>query len=313
MFHVEHSILYERSSIMEINIFQVDAFSSKPFGGNPAVVVPNSKWIREKDMQKIANEMNVSETAFVHQLADNSFKVRYFTPVCEVDLCGHATIATFFTMANMGYIKPIANGIKEVTLVANIGKLPIEICYENGEVSSIIMQQDKPKSLGIVRDLDEVLETLNINRSQIGCLNEFLEPEIITTGLPDVILPIKDKSVLDNLDIDFCMLGNISKRLNVTGVHAFYLPDRNSEIVYARNFAPLVGINEEAATGTASGALIYYLKKNKLIDSNRITSLQGQSLNRPSEIYCYIEEVDDCFRVKVGGNANIVMEGILKF
>jgi PhzF family phenazine biosynthesis protein len=109
------------------------------------------------------------------------------------------------------------------------------------------------------------------------------------------------------------MLGNISKRLNVTGVHAFYLPDRNSEIVYARNFAPLVGINEEAATGTASGALIYYLKKNKLIDSNRITSLQGQSLNRPSEIYCYIEEVDDCFRVKVGGNANIVMEGILKF
>ena len=298
---------------MEVNIFQVDAFSSGPFGGNPAIVVPTSKWIKEKDMQKIANEMNVSETAFVHQLADNTFKVRYFTPVCEIDLCGHATIATFYTMANMGYIKPIPNGIKEVTLVTNIGKLPIEICYKNGEVASIIMQQDKPRSLGEVKNLDELLKVLGVKRNQLGFLDDYMEPEIISNGVPDILLPLRDKETLDNLDVDFCELANVSKKYNVTGVHVFHLPEKNSSIVYARNFAPLVGINEEAATGTASGALIYFLRKNNLIESNRITSIQGYSLNRASEIHCFIEENANSYRIKVGGNANIVMEGILKF
>lgn len=298
---------------MEINIFQVDAFSSKSFGGNPAGVVPNAKNLNTSDMQKIANEMNVSETAFVQQLDDNLFKVRFFTPICEVDLCGHATIATFYTMANKGYIKSIDNGIKRAELETNIGTFPIDINYKNGEPIYILMEQNSPKSFGYIEGIDGLLESMNLIKDQVGILDEYLEPEIISTGLPDIILPIKDKDVFDNLDIDFNKLSVVSKNHNVTGVHVFYLPEKNSKVVYVRNFAPLVGINEESATGTANGALIYYLKKNNLIIDNEIIALQGNSLNRPSEIYCFIEENGEGFKVKVGGNAKIVIEGIIKF
>ena len=83
---------------MEINIFQVDAFSKVPFGGNPAGVVTNAKKLNKEQMQKIANEMNLSETAFIRQMDESYFRIRYFTPLLEVDLCGHATIASIYTL-----------------------------------------------------------------------------------------------------------------------------------------------------------------------------------------------------------------------
>ncbi len=109
---------------MQINIFQVDAFTDKSFRGNPAGVVPDARLLTAEQMQKIANEMNLSETAFVIPVNDELFQVRFFTPICEVDLCGHATIATFFLLAKKGYIKSIQNGIKTV-----YQKLIVKRCF----------------------------------------------------------------------------------------------------------------------------------------------------------------------------------------
>jgi PhzF family phenazine biosynthesis protein len=298
---------------MEVNIFQVDAFSSRPFGGNPTVIVLDSKNIDEKGMQKIANEMNTMQTTFVNQLTDDIVKARFFSRVCEVDICGHGTIATFYTMADKGYIRPIDNGIKKVTLDTNIGKFNVELKYRFGEVEHIFMEQDRPKSYGFVEDIEEVLKAMNLNKSQIGINNIYYKPEIISTGSKSLLLAVNNKFTLDNISIDFCALKSVSEKLNIRSVHAFYLPKINSEEVYARNFSPIVGMDEEPATGTASGALIYYLKKNNLISSNEITSLQGESMNRPSKIYSFIEEDKDGYKVKVGGDAVIVMEGILKY
>ena len=116
---------------MEVNIFQVDAFTKEPFGGNPAGVITNSKGISTGQMQSISNEMNLSETAFVRQLDDCYFKIRYFTPLCEVDLCGHATIAAVHTLANKGYIKPIEKGGKIANIETGVGPLRVEIQFEN--------------------------------------------------------------------------------------------------------------------------------------------------------------------------------------
>lgn len=300
---------------MEINIFQVDAFSSKAFGGNPAGVVPNARKLNDKNMQKIANEMNLSETAFVFQRDDDLFKVRFFTPICEVDLCGHATIATFFTLAKMGYIKPLYEGTKRVFMDTRIGRFPIEIKYSNNEPEYVVMEQDTPKSLGRVKEqeLEQLLATMNLSLSDIGMEGKDIYPEIISTGLPDIMLPLRSKKILDNLKVDFCNLKEVSKALNVTGVHAFYIPEENSEKVFTRNFGPLVGIDEESATGTANGALIYYLKKNMLINTNEITAMQGEVLNRPSKIYCFIDNVNGDYKVKVGGHANITLNGIICF
>ena len=298
---------------MEINIFQVDTFTDTAFGGNPAAVVPNAVGLSEYDMQKIANEMNVSETAFVVQIDDSLYRVRYFTPISEVDLCGHGSIATFHTLALKGYIKPIENGIKVVTQLTKAGKLPLELHFLNGEIDWILMEQAPPKSLGTVDNLGAILESMSLRPDQLGIGDQLVIPEIISTGLPDIILPLKSKEDLDNLEIDYCNLRVCTSEINVIGVHAFYLPNPDSNIVYTRNFAPGVGIDEEAATGTSNGALIYFLKKNNLISGDSIISPQGHSLNRPSQIYCYIEEYKDSYKVKVGGKAKIVIDGIITF
>ncbi len=321
MFHVEHYLKtyyplipsIEEVYIMEVNIFQVDAFSSTPFGGNPTIVVPNAKWITSEDKQRIANEMNVSNTAFVHQLGDERFRVSFYTPRREVNFSGHGTIATFFAMAEMGYIKPIDNGIKTASMETNNGRLPIEISYKNMKVDKIIMELEGPKVINRILDISELHNITGINSSQIGNQNKYFDPEIIYTGLSYAIIPIKEKDILDNLHIDNCSLLEFCNQNDAKGLIAFYLPDSNSKVVYSRSFAPAMGIDEEPATGIASGALIYYLKKYKMIDSNSITSIQGLNLNRPSEVHCYIDEDNNEYKVKVGGNANIVLEGILKF
>lgn len=298
---------------MEVNIFQVDAFSSRPFGGNPTVVVPNAKRISNEDKQKIANEMNVSYTTFVQQLGDERFKVNFYTPRQEVNFSGHGTIATFYAMAEMGYIKPLNKGIKTAVMETNNGRLTIEISYDYSRVDKVILQLEGPDYIGSIKDIGPILQALNINESQVGFEALALAPELIYTGLTYIILGVKDKESLDKLDIDTCSLLDICKSHKATGLLAFYLPNKDSDLVYSRSFAPTMGMEEEPATGIANGALVYYLKKHKLIEKDSITSMQGHSLNRPSKIYCYIEEEANKSKVKVGGNANIILEGILKY
>ena len=173
------------------------------------------------------------------------------------------------------------------------------------------MEQATPKKIGSISDISPLIESMGININEVGVSDDIIYPEIISTGLPDIILPIKKKEVLDKLDIDMKTLAKISQDLGVTGVHAFHLPEINSSVVYTRNFAPLVGIDEEAATGTSNGALIYFLKKNNLIEDNNIISYQGQSMNRPSTIYCEIIEKNEKSVVKIGGNAKIVINGVI--
>lgn len=296
---------------MQLNIYQVDAFTDVAFGGNPAGVVPDATELSEVDMKNTAKEMNLSETAFIFPIGKDSFKVRFFTPMCEVDLCGHATIGSFYSLAKKGYITPIENGIKKVFQETRVGNLSVEIYYRGGEVYKVLMEQGEPKSLGNISEIDRLLDAFGLDEGDIGTSFKSAKPEIMSTGLSDIILPLKDKETLYELKVDFEALSKISDELGVTGVHAFYLPNSQSDVVYTRNFAPLVGINEEAATGTANGALLYYLKKNNLLEKDEITSIQGETMNRPSNIHCKIEKADNSYIVKVGGGARIVMEGIM--
>ncbi|MFA5577467.1 MAG: PhzF family phenazine biosynthesis protein [Tissierellaceae bacterium] len=296
---------------MEIMIYQVDAFSDRAFGGNPAAVVLSPRSLTSDMMQDIAKEMNLSETAFVIQFAKDSFWVRFFTPVCEVDLCGHATIATFYTLGKMGYIEGMVDGIKTVYQETRSGKLAVELEYRDGEIYKVFMEQARPKIIGGIGDLERLARVMGIRVEDIGIGRETIYPKIVSTGLPDIMLPIKDKEILDKMNVNMGELSKMSEELNIIGVHAFYLADRKSEIVYTRNFAPLVGINEEAATGTSNGALIYFLRQNNLIDKNRLISYQGQSMNRPSTIHCKLIEREGTTLVKVGGDAKIVLSGIM--
>lgn len=298
---------------MEVNIFQVDAFTNIPFGGNPAGVVTNSKGLKDEDMQRIANEMNLSETIFIRQLEDCYFMVRYFTPLCEVDLCGHATIAGIFTLAKKGYIKAIEKGTKKARIETRLGPLTIDISYSEYEPQYIVMEQDTPRIIGSVEDIGELSRAMGLSKDDIGIDGFDISPEIVSTGLPDIIMPVRNEESLKKISVDNQLLTDISNRLGVTGVHAFALDKDLEDEAVARNFAPAVGIPEEAATGTSNGALIYYLKSRGVLKGERLLVRQGQYMKRPSQIACFITGNDDRLRVKVGGSAAIVLEGIMKF
>lgn len=296
---------------MEVIIFQVDAFTDKAFRGNPAGVIPDARGLTEEDMKKIAMEMNLSETAFIFPRNKKSYDVKFYTPKCEVDLCGHATIAAFYTLAHKGYIEGIEDGIVEVVQNTKAGSLPVEIYFKDGQVDKVMMQQGEPKSIGPISCESDVLEALGLESSDIGLSWIDLRPEIITTGLPDLIVPVKDSNKLKKLTVDFEKIARVSNDLGVVGIHVFTMNNLAGEEIECRNFAPAVGINEESATGTANGALLYYLKKNNSLESNCIEVYQGEMLNRPSKINCCIVRDEDKDIIKVGGKAAIVLEGIM--
>lgn len=293
---------------MGINIFQVDAFSKKPFGGNAAGVIPDAKGMTEEKMQIVAREMNVPETAFIKKIEEDYYKVRFFTPEKEVEMCGHTTIGAFFILAEKRYISPIENGVKTVHQDTRVGKLPVYISYVDGEVNKVAMEQAPPKEFGPVKDLKELAKSLGIEIEEIGIEGLNVVPKIVSTGLKDIMLPVKSKEILDKIKVDNEHLSCLSKENDVIGVHVFYMPDIDGNVVFARNFAPRVGINEESATGTANGALIYLLKNDGILKGNNMIAYQGELMNRPSQIECEITEDN---KVMVGGQARMSIDGIL--
>lgn len=275
----------------------VDAFSPVPYGGNPAgVAVYEHALPSEAEMRSIAREIGYSETAFVLPLSKTRFLIRYFTPVEEVPLCGHATIGTFAYLLSIGMIADDSSLIAE-TKAGDIG-----VIIEN---SLIWLDMAKPKELKYLSDDDsnELLNCFGFDKPASSCFGA-LCPAISDTGLADIMLPLASQALLNGLKPDMARIAALSKRLCVTGVHAFVNAE---DAIHCRNFAPLYGIDEEAATGTSNGALTYYLYKNRLIEPDRINLfIQGEAMNRPSRIYSRLsmDETSDIL-IRIGGNGAV--------
>lgn len=279
----------------------VNAFTENLFGGNTAGVVLHDS-IAAATMHKIASELRFSETAFVKILDKKNFEIRYFTSVSEVDLCGHATIAAFEALKELNLLKDS----KSFSIMTKAGSLKVFI-----EKEDFFMEQAKPFLGDYIDDSDELASILGVDSSNIGdnCYN--LMPQIVSTGLKDIILPLKDSKNLQQINPNFERLSLYSKKHGVVGVHAFTL-DIHDHTALCRNFAPLYGIDEEAATGTSSGALTYYLFVNSIIPdkAEEISYLQGLSMGRPSIIKARIT-TDEKPRIYVGGRGRILSKGNL--
>ena len=274
--------------------FTVDAFTDMPFGGNPAGVLllgKNESFPEKSLMIKVAAELRYSETAFVQQNAPAEFTVRYFTPVEEVDLCGHATIASFCVLRDEGIV-PKGTVCMNHTLA---GDLEVIVGEE------VMMQMATPKVIDKEVDGEQLLKIMR------GTKNT-LQPQIVSTGLPDIIMPVGSIEELNCLKPDMDALASLSSQLQVVGVHAFALSE-DGYTAHVRNFAPLYGIDEEAATGTANAALTYYLYHNGVVQlGSRCSYLQGEAMQRPSVVST---EIRSNGTVYVGGNSCILVKGEL--
>ena len=220
---------------MSIPLYQVDAFTEKPFAGNPAAVCLLEPSISDELMQKIAAEMNLSETAFVQKISDNRYNLRWFSPMVEVDLCGHATLATAFVLFSENLVSK--NSVIEFATRSgilktawNAGKISMEFPYELEQPVEI--PADLEKALGA--------RAIYIGRNRM-----------------DYLVELESEMVVRNLQPDLNLLSQIETRgviVTARSHHAEY------DFV-SRMFGPRVGISEDPVTGSAHCCLGPYWSK----------------------------------------------------
>ena len=277
-----------------IEVTLVSSFTVNGKGGNPAGVVFNADKLSDAQKLKIAQTVGYSETAFVSNDDEVDFEVSFFTKTGEVDFCGHATLATFSTMYHKGiltagsYVQRTKAGILSVIIESN-GK--------------IVMEQQLPEKIDFF-SYQEISKVIGIESSILESTN--LPIEVISTGLPDVIIPVP-YGYLDEIEPDDELIADFCQKHKVVGFHVFELCEPESILTAScRNFAPLFGISEESATGSSSGALACYLTEHLALGSDYVFE-QGRAMNCTSIITASVKSDDSTIiNVKVGGYASSI-------
>ena len=271
----------------------VDAFTDKPFGGNPAgvVLLDGDVFPKESLMLQVAAELRYSETAFVRRYSEKEFTLRYFTPKAEVELCGHATIATFALLHH-------EVGVTGQCLChTKAGDLSIEVGPK------VMMQMATPNIVKTVEDTKEIYCALGLENNA-----PTLPVMIASTGLPDFMIPVDDVETLQHLHPDMNAISEITEKYNAVSFHVFAFDD-DGFTAHVRDFAPLFGVPEESATGTANAALTHYLQQNGCIPpTGDFSFLQGEAMGRPSVVATRVTADGIIY---VGGTAAIVAKGEL--
>ena len=279
-----------------VEVYVISAFSKEGRGGNRAGIVLDSRDLVPAKMMAIAKDLGYSETAFLMESNIADFKLRYFTPIEEVPLCGHATIAAFSILNSLGRL-----GKDAYTIETKAGTLNIRTEKDG----MIFMEQNRPT----------YFETLKPDIFA-GCLEDrFIDTalpiQIVSTGLKDIMLPVDSREHLERLNPNFTNMVRLCCDQDVVGIHAFALTDGAETTAICRNFAPRYGINEESATGTSSCALACYLCQHYQRQSQYIFE-QGFNLNSVSQLVVNIARQGSSIdTVHVGGYGHLVCKKML--
>jgi PhzF family phenazine biosynthesis protein len=294
-------------------IYQIDAFTKERFSGNPAGVVVNADGLTEIQMQQIAKELNNSETAFLFSPDDHDSDglIRYFTPKSEVPICGHATIAAM-------YAKAIEYNLDSCILryKTKVGTLPFEIIKENGDYQ-VIMTQGKFE-LSPTFDATTILQILSALGLDYDDTDERCPVQIASTGHSKVMIGIKSREKLNDLNPNYNSLTELSKQINCNGYFVFtFDSDDDNILTHGRMFAPAIGINEDPVTGNANGPLGGYLIQHKIVDFKdnlfEFNGKQGEKIERPGIINVSVGIENDLpSLIKIKGNATIVFKTEIK-
>jgi len=299
----------------KIRYHLVDVFTDKIFGGNQLAVVTNGRGLSTELMQSIAKEFNLSETTFVLPPADpaNDYRVRIFTPHSELPMAGHPTVGTSFILAREHMIE-LGGDEQTIRLEEGVGLIPVQLKFKDGQPDFIWMQQLLPQFGPRFEDVGAIAEMLSLPTEAI----ETRWPiEIISCGVPFLYVPLKSlsaaRAVRFRMDVWERVLGS-------TGVGAVFIFTTETELegssVHSRMFAPGLGVQEDPATGAASGPLGCYLTRYEVFrtsDRMEFTSEQGIEMGRTSIIKIVIEQEAGAIKsVRVGGQCRYVGEGYLE-
>ena len=259
---------------MKLTLYQIDAFTNKLFSGNPAAVIPLDKWIADDLMQKLGMENNLSETVFFVPSKKNvaDYEIRWFTPALEINLCGHATLASAYVLYNhLGFDKPeLKFDCKSGVLVIKREKDKLSMNFPAWKPTPF---PDYPKELITALGNPEIV---NISRSR------------------DVVIELKDEAAVRNCEPDFTLLKKIGEKVMITA------KGDKADFV-SRFFAPIAGIDEDPVTGSAHSQLIPYWAEK--LGKNKMHALQLSA--RGGELWCeFLGE-----RVTMAGQCVFFMKG----
>jgi trans-2,3-dihydro-3-hydroxyanthranilate isomerase len=310
---------------MKYRYYICDVFTERRFGGNQLAVLPKADGLSDHQMQQITREFNFSESTFVfHAKAGHTRHVRIFTPASEIPFAGHPNVGTAFVLAATGEFGEIKSP-HTIVFEEEAGLVSITIRMDQGKIVFCELAAPQPFTLGKRVAAELVASAVSLNRDDI--VTDTHEPQICSVGLPFVFTELKDRAALERARINMSgfealreagvdpqmhLYARVSESKLAT---ASLRPDGRGFNIRARMFAPLAGVPEDPATGSANctlgGLLAHHQEESSGTFSWRIA--QGVEMGRPSTLIARAEKADGTVQATwVGGSCVMVSEGFIQ-
>ena len=300
---------------MKVPFVTCDVFTSRPFAGNPLLVVPDARGLAKEQMQAIAREINYSESTFVLPPSDpaHSYRQRTFVPVKEIPYAGHPTVGTAFVMSWLGRI---TEG-DAATVEVGFGPLKLDLFRRaDGSVERVRMEQGTPEAGPVVSDPGAVGRlAAAIGLSSAGLLGPVLPVQSVSTGNRALIVPLASLAALSGAAADARLLAGVEEEHDALIVYLVAPSPSGGARIRARAFCTGAGVPEDPATGSAAGPLGIYLALHRALPdgSARFVVEQGLEMGRPSEIEVEVlGPAGAPAAVTVAGRAVRMMEGTIE-
>jgi trans-2,3-dihydro-3-hydroxyanthranilate isomerase len=297
---------------MRYRYYICDVFTATRFGGNQLAVLPEASGLAAGQMQQIAREFNFAESTFVFPAEKgHDRRVRIFTPAREVPFAGHPNVGTAFALASAGEFGPL-DGFRTVTFEEEAGLVPVAIQRREGGLIWCEFAAPERVSFGTRVPVEAVASAVSLQPGDIVTSTHL--PQVASVGLPFVFVELRDRDALGRARVDMAGIDAVAAVGVVPDMH-LYVRSRDEFDIRARMFAPLDGVPEDPATGSANCALAGLLAHHEKAATGtfRWRIGQGIEMGRPSLIEARAEKRDGTVvETRVGGASVLVSEGFIE-
>jgi trans-2,3-dihydro-3-hydroxyanthranilate isomerase len=298
-------------SAVNYRYYICDVFTETRFGGNQLAVLPQAIGLSTQQMKQIAREFNFSETTFVFPAnAGHTRHVRIFTPAREIPFAGHPNVGTAFVLASAGELGEIKSSLT-VTFEEEAGLVSVTILESNGKIESCELTAPQSLSFGKTLPVELVAAAISVDPKEV--VTKTHGPQVASVGLPFIFVELRDRSVLERARINMSGFEALTAQDVMPDVY-LYIRASDGFDIRARMFAPLSGVPEDPATGSANctlaGLLAHYNQDRNGSFSWRIA--QGVEMGRPSTLIARAEKKDGVVQItRIGGATILVSEGTI--
>ena len=288
-----------------------DVFTEKRFGGNQLAVLPAATGLTDRQMQQIAREFNFPESTFVLPSATHTRRVRIFTPTQEMPFAGHPNVGTAFVLAAIGELGPIGEAITTVVFEEKAGPVPIEIQRRNGLIWSELTAPQRV-TLGKATTAESLARAVSLKAADV--VTHTHQPQVASVGFPFLFAELRDRAALERARANMDGIDALVAEGMPPDIH-LYTASADEFDIRARMFAPLDGIPEDPATGSANVSLAAMLSHYNSEPSGRWSwrIAQGVEMGRPSVLHARAVKKDGVVvEARIGGTSVMVSEGTIE-